>query len=274
MMYLWLVWLFAACGGDKTYIVEGVVVQIDGDTVTLDHEEIVGLMPAMVMDIPVSDVAMLEGVEPGHRIVGRYQLHEDGGRLEKLRIVGRGPVPELAKQAVPIRPGRTFPRYEITTHDGETLVIGKGQTGSVGLTLIYTRCPIPEYCPAMMARLQALQAELATDEPIRLVGITLDPEHDTVDVLKQYAEGVAAGPKLRLGRAPEGKLEDVAMNAGMAVLREKGEIVHSLRFMVLDSEGRLVERYDDARFPAERVLQQLRTGGPPAPPNQSGTTTP
>ena len=263
-----------ACWGDDAYIVKGTVVEVHDGRVVLDHEAIEGLMPPMVMPFEVRDPAMLEALEPGHRVLARYQVHERGGRLEKIRVVGRGPAPTLERGVEPVRPGRLMPAYEVATHDGGSMVVGRGQEGAVALTLIYTRCPVPEFCPAMVGRLQALEAMLGEEDDVTLLAVTLDPDFDTVEVLSAYAVSVGAGDHWKLGRVAPEVLEKLAMNAGMSVLRKGDEIVHALRLLVIDEDGRLVERYDDARFPANRVVEQLRTGGPPAPPNMSGTSTP
>lgn len=269
-----LLGLLFACWGENAYIVEGTVIEVRDGRVTLDHEDIPGLMPAMVMEFDVRDPSMVAELKPGHRVVARYYIHDDGGRLERIRVTGQGPPPKVKAAITPVKPGRTMRPFTVTTHRGEPVTIGEGQTAPTALTFIYTRCPVPEMCPAMVARLQALQAQLGDDDAARLVAVTLDPEYDTVEVLGAYAEAVGAGPRWLMGRVEPEQLPDLAMTAGMNVLREGDEILHAMRVLVLDGDGKLIERYDDARFPAERVLQQLRTGGPPAPPNTSGTATP
>ena len=66
-------------------------------------------------------------------------------------------------------------------------------------------------------------------------------------------------------------MSGVALSAGTKVRVIE---VHGTRLLVLDADGRLVERYDDNRWPLARVVEQLRTGGPPAPAGSHGTATP
>lgn len=51
---------------------------------------------------------------------------------------------------------------------------------------VYTQCT--ETCPVQSAKLARLQAEFAGEPDLRLVSITVDPEHDTPAVLSRYAE--------------------------------------------------------------------------------------
>jgi protein SCO1/2 len=272
MRHLWALLILTSCWGSNAYIVEGVVVEVSGPTsVVLDHEAIEGLgMSAMVMDFQVSDAGLLKGVVPGDRVYARMAIEQRGAMLHKLRVTGHGPPPVTATGPTPVRPGALLPRTEVTLADGRSLVLGAGQEGPVALTFLYTTCPMPEFCPAIVMRMQALQDQLP--ERARIVAVTIDPDGDTPEVLKAYGEAVGAGDRWLFARAGEA-LAGLAMRAALRVVESDQEIQHSIRLLVLDADGLLVERYDDNNWPLERVVQQLATGGPPAPPGTSGTIT-
>lgn len=266
-----------ACGGDPTYIVEGTVVEVNAPAeVVVDHEDIPGLMSAMVMPFTVADPRMLDGVTPGDRVLARYELGRTGGRLTRLRVTGHGPPPEVDEGPVPLHAGDVLPTTSLALHDGTSLVLGAGHEERVALTFVYSRCPLPEFCPAIVARLQALQEALGDAAGVRIVAVTLDPAYDTPEVLARWAGTVGAGPRWSFARADLAALSDLAARAGLPVVRQEGvpDIGHGVRLLVLDRGGRLIERYDDARFPLDRVVSQLTTGGPPMPPGSSGTLTP
>jgi protein SCO1 len=277
-----LVWLLLGCGGGETFIVEGTVVEVrPPDEVVLDHEPIPGLgMDAMVMPFDVAAPAMLEGLRPGSKVVARYRVSEAGSELVRIRVTGHGPAPELASGPVPLRVGQRIADTRLAAQDGSAMVLGAGQGERVALTFIYTRCPKPEFCPAIVGRLAALDQALGEAEGVRLVAVTLDPAFDTPEVLSAYAAQVGASERWRFARVEgeEGALDDLAMRAGLPVMRDlpgaPGEIGHGVRLLVLDRDGTLIERYDDTRFPLDRVVQQLTTGRPTGDPRNSGTSTP
>lgn len=272
-MIAWLAW---SCAQDPSYIVEGTVVEVSSPTrVVVDHEDIAGLMPAMVMPFDVSDPALLTGVAPGARILARYELRADGAKLTAVRVTGQGPPPAVASGPAPLRLGERLPAFVVPTHDGGSVVLGPDQTERVALTFVYTRCPLPEFCPAMTARLAALEQALGDAEGVRILAVTLDPGHDTLEVLSGYAATAGAGPRWRFGRLEAGSVADLAMYGGLQALAQAdGSIAHASRLVILDRGGRLVERYDDTRFPLDRVVTQLTTGGPDMLPGVSGTLTP
>src|SRR5436309_1466382 len=70
----------AETGGEKLYDVRGKVVAIDAakSAVTLNHEDIPGLMKAMEMEFRVDDPKLLEGVKVGDQVQGRLKKVESG----------------------------------------------------------------------------------------------------------------------------------------------------------------------------------------------------
>ena len=275
MRWLWLLLgLLMACWGSDAYIVEGTVVEVSGvRTVVIDHKAIEGLMPEMVMDFEVKSPEMLDGVQPGDRVLGRLILGKRGSYLAKLRVVGKGMVPKVD---VPSREilltGQTLPSIDVSTHDGQRTVLGASQGAFTLLTFVYTRCPLPDYCPAIIGKLQPLASELP--EGARIVVVTLDPDYDTVDVLAKYAADVgASAPSWTFGRVSKEDLTRLARAAGLAIKVEDDTILHGIRYLALSKEGVLLERYDDSRWPLDRVKEQLSSGAPMAPLGSTGTTT-
>ncbi|MEO0600336.1 MAG: SCO family protein [Myxococcota bacterium] len=258
-----LLFLVAACSGQgaNQYIVEGVVVEVKGDEVVLDHEDIEGLMPAMVMGFKVDDPAMLEPLEPGHKVIARYTAEGPASRLDKIRITGKGPAPKV--ETAPVRRGEVWEGVDVPVHDGTTMRLGSGQQGRVLLTFIYTRCPIPEACPAIVNRFLAMQQRIGEAEGVKLLAITLDPSYDTLDRLAKFATDIGASDVWKLGRVEPEVLAELAKRAGMNVMPDGDEIAHGLRILVLDTDGKLLERYDAPDFDGDRVFAQLTTGAEP-----------
>jgi protein SCO1 len=58
-------------------------------------------------------------------------------------------------------------------------------------SFIFTRCP--SSCPRISAQMATLQRELSGSR-VRLVSVSVDPEHDTAEVLKTYADRFRADP--------------------------------------------------------------------------------
>jgi len=112
---------------------------------------------------------------------------------------------------------------------------------------IFTRCRGP--CPLMTRRMAELGEVLPGE--VRRVSFTVDPEHDSPEVLAEYAERYEAprswlfltGPRPRMWElAVEGFKLGVAFSGGAP--NDHGLITHSTRFVLVDAEGRIRGYYD------------------------------
>jgi protein SCO1/2 len=264
-MTSWLALLLLACGsggGDRSFELTGEVVEIRSETeLVIAHDDIDGFMDAMTMPFTVSDVRVLSGVHAGDKVEGTLVVGETT-RLTALEVTERAPPRTKAKPAPPPREtqpvaeGEVFPGTPVILAVGDPITIGEGQRGRIAVTYVYTRCPLPEYCPLVARRLQELQAELP--DGARLLAITMDPDYDSRGVLRDYGESVGAEPgKWDFGRVPKEILLGLAERSGLAVRGRGTDIVHDLVLLVLDEDGRLVKRYDHMEWETAEVLALL-----------------
>jgi cytochrome oxidase Cu insertion factor (SCO1/SenC/PrrC family) len=88
-----------------------------------------------------------------------------------------------------------MPAFALTATDGATVTREDLLGGRVVVEFVFTRCKL--FCPVMSVRMSQLQAELAGDPTmadVKLVSISVDPEHDTREVLTEYAARYGADP--------------------------------------------------------------------------------
>ena len=78
------------------------------------------------------------------------------------------------------------------------------------------------------------------------MAITLDPDTDTLEVLEAYGEGLGADPTMwRFARAELAQLADLFDRIEMSRRQRDGLILHSLKLLVLNPEGRLLHLEKD-----------------------------
>lgn len=84
-----------------------------------------------------------------------------------------------------LQPFGEVPEFSLVERSGQT-VTKADVLGNVWVAdFIFTRCP--DVCPLVSSHMAALQEDLRTEDALRLVSITVDPTHDTPEVLRQYA---------------------------------------------------------------------------------------
>jgi cytochrome oxidase Cu insertion factor (SCO1/SenC/PrrC family) len=188
-----------------------------------------------------------------------------------------GPADPAAELAIPV------PLFMLTDQEGEPFGTGEMRHKLAVVNFIFTSCR--STCPIQTAQMGNLQDRLAADplgDEVRLVSISVDPETDTVEVLRTYAENAHADPERwtfltgdrdaiwRLSR--DGFKLAVGDSPGDA----DSPLFHSDKLVVLDRRGRIRGYFDalsnDGADEVERALRRLavESSDPPVPANYPG----
>lgn len=132
----------------------------------------------------------------------------------------------------------------MTTQDGKVLRLADLRGKVVALTFIYTRCPLPDFCPLMDRKFSALAQSISAfperAKHIRLISLSFDPEHDTPDILRKHALIRGATPPLwSYAVASHEELAKIAPALGLFYGPTQGEIAHNLCTAIIDRQGKL-----------------------------------
>ena len=90
----------------------------------------------------------------------------------------------------------TVPDVTMTNQNGQKVSLPKllNSDQPVMLNFIFTSCTA--ICPAMSATFASVQKRLGSDsEKVHMISVSIDPEYDTPDALKAYAQRFKAGPQ-------------------------------------------------------------------------------
>ena len=193
---LLLLTVLVACNRTKRYPLQGEVVDKDASTgeITVNHGDIPGFMAAMAMPYRVKDPAVLQQVEPGDKITAEVVVSGDRSNywLENVRITdksGRGKFkPPTGSQM--LVPGARVPDITLTNQDGRKIRLSDFAGKAVLVTFIYTRCPMPNFCPRLSSQFARIQNALRKNpddyKETQLLTISFDPKYDTPAVLRKY----------------------------------------------------------------------------------------
>ncbi len=94
-----------------------------------------------------------------------------------------------------LKPGDTVPDAPLVDQDGRKIRFAAFIGRPVVMTFIYTRCPLPTFCPLMDRHFAQIQRTLQRDPALggaRLVTVSFDPAADTPPVLKRHAKSLGA----------------------------------------------------------------------------------
>lgn len=266
----------ASCSNAKTYEMRGQILGINRDKmeILVKHEEIPGLMAAMTMPWKVQHANMLDNLGPGDLITSEVVVDNNQGVITKITKLGtaKPDVPAPGAPAKPgvkyLTPGDTVPNQTFLDQSGRARSLNdiRGDR-PLAITFIYTKCPIPTFCPAMdrqFAAAQALIKEKGIAGKAGLLSVSFDPKNDTPEVLTQHAKKLGADPAVwTFVTGDREEIDRFASSLLLTLVRDQGpspdEIGHTLRTTVIDKHGKIAKSYSGADWtPAELVADLER----------------
>jgi protein SCO1 len=248
--------------GARHYQLVGKVVSIDTsqNSITVDSLAVPGFMDAMIMPYTVHSQNELVTLHPGDQITADIVVTDDGAYLQHIVVTKPAGGASATPQAAPTsehdpQPGEKVPDVVLINQDGKRIHLKSFKGDVVLVTFIYTRCPFPTYCPLVSQNFADIYATIrknpALNAKVRLLSVSFDPEHDTPQVLREYAErfrGTTKGipfARWEFTAVPRNELPDVAKFFGLYLDTANGQIIHSLSTTVISPEGTVYKWYDD-----------------------------
>jgi protein SCO1/2 len=260
----------------KSFPVRGKVVSVDTakGSIVLDHEAIPGFMDAMTMPYALKDKNLATELHPGDRITATLLVRKtaDGwedAKLDKIVVIAQGkPDYKPAVQYHVPEAGDAVPDFKLTNQSGHAIHLGQFKGKAVLITFIYTRCPMPDFCPKMNHNFaevdKALAADPATYSRTHLLSISFDPKNDTPSVLKDYAQAYAGVDAKfthwEFAVPPAKELDPLTQWFDVGISpAEDGTITHSLSTVLIDKDGHVAAFYPSNDWTPTEVVQKMKS---------------
>jgi protein SCO1 len=255
------------------YPLKGKVVEVDvaNRKVTIAHEDIPGFMPAMTMPFVVleKDAALLQRVSPGDEVTATLVAPDSRYWLEDLVVVRKGtPDPNATPgpRSHEAHPGDALPDVALVDQDGRPLHLADYHGKATALTFVFTRCPLPDYCPLMMRNFAAAHAALAADTALagrtHLLTVSFDTKHDTPAVLRAFGLPFQkTKPPFTHWTLATGTDEAIRTLGGaleLDYIEESRSFTHNLRTAVLGPDGRLRRLFRGNEWAPAQVVAELK----------------
>lgn len=250
----------AACATHHTG--NGLVLSVDrpGAVVTISHEALPNFMDAMAMPFDLRGAAREAKLTPGDRVRFRLAVKKGRSWVDRVEVVSAAPA-DAGLQQTPAAPvlvpvGSSIPDFQLTDQAGARVALSALKGKVVAVTFIYSRCPLPDYCPRMIENFRALRqrfaARLAQD--LVLLTISFDPKYDTPEILNRYASSRrAGGPGWHFLTGDPADVERVCNSFGIQYWPEEGLITHTLQTAVVDREGKLAATVEGKDFTPQQL---------------------
>lgn len=232
----------------KVYATRGLIRKIAADrkTAIIRHEEIPGYMPKMTMELNIGDTNELRNIHAGDeitfRLVATDNTHwiRDLIRVDKTIVVSADDLKVFES-----RPGsmpqkaEAFPDFEFLSEHGKPVKLSDYEGRALAFTFIFTRCPLPDYCPRMGKRFvearKILRAGVSGPTNWSFLSISFDPEFDTPERLQNYGGFYRHQDADRwlFAVGAQETINKIAPLCDLQLMKEGSSITHNLRTLVL-----------------------------------------
>jgi protein SCO1/2 len=259
----------------KVYKLRGKVVSTNmaKGEVTVDHEAIPGFMDAMTMPYNLKDPTILSELHPGDVITADVLVSQDPNAdvlLDHIVVVAQAK-PDYKPAVfyhVPA-PGDVVPDFKLRNQDGRTIHFGQFKGNALLVTFIYTRCPLPDFCPRVTRNFAAVDKQVAADPELRgkthLVCVSFDPENDTPERLRAYgatyigSDSKSAFADWDFAVPQKPVLLEMAKFFDVGITNAAdGTITHTLSTTLIGADGKVVRFYPGNEWTIEDVLSELK----------------
>ena len=259
----------------KVYKLRGKVVSANAATgeVTLNHEAIPGFMDAMTMHYKLKDPVIVSELHPGDVLTADVQVSQSEDAsvlLDHIVIVAQGKA-DYRPAVVYHVPGQgdAVPDFRLRNQDGRLIHLNQFHGKNLLITFIYTRCPLPNFCPLVTRNFVAIDRELAANPALKgkthLLCVSFDPEHDSPERLKAYGEQyIGSGAKSAFADW-DFAVPDKQMLTEMAKYFDVGisdgpdqTITHTLSTTLIGRDGKVIKFYPGNEWTVDQVVNDVK----------------
>ncbi len=271
LSFLALAWSTAVllCASVQTYTITGTVAALleDGRPVVA-HDAVPGFMPAMTMAFEIADRSATAELQPGDRVQFQFEVSETQSLASAFQVLARSSTRPASTtvtrpRSTRLREGDLVPEVALVDEQGEPITPGRWPERYTVLTFVFTRCPVPEFCPAMALRYGELQDAVEVDEDLQgnvgLLSVTLDPDFDRPEILAAY--GAALGADRDMWRFATGTPAQIELlTRAFAVFTERDGVTlnHTLCTALVGPDGRIIEIWRGNNWKSAELLAALR----------------
>ena len=262
----------------KIYKLRGKVVSTDATVgeVTLAHEAIPGFMGAMTMPYKLKDANILSELHPGDVLTADLFVSQQADAsvfLDHIVVVGQAK-PDY-KPAVVYHvpaPGDAVPDFRLRNQDGRSIHLDQFRGKDLLITFIYTRCPLPDFCPRVTHNFAEINRQLASSPGLynetHLLCVSFDPDNDTPARLRAYgATYIGSDAKDAFAHwdfaVPEKPvLDKMAQYFDVGITRAADQsITHTLSTTLIGPDGKVIRFYPGNTWTPEQILADVHRSG-------------
>jgi protein SCO1/2 len=244
----------------------------DRSTIEIQHENIPDFMPSMTMPFVTRDPKQIADLRTGEAISFRMAVTKKDFWIENVKKIRREDVnvaepkrtsPVSADRDARLTEGDKMRPFSLTNENDEPISLDTFHGNSFVLTFVFTRCPVPNFCPRMSNNFEELQEAIksstGTLATTRLLSVTLDPAYDTPKVLSDYAGFHHADSKIwNFATGDEKAIDSLTRAFSVYRQNEGGTISHGLATALINKEGKIDKIWRGNAWTPAEIIKEIQ----------------
>ncbi|UFH57412.1 SCO family protein [Spirosoma sp. KNUC1025] len=156
---------------------------------------------------------------------------------------------------------QSIPDFKFVSQYGDTVTAATLKNKIYVADFFFTSCPT--ICPKMKVQLKRVYEKFKGNPSLLFLSHTIDPEHDSVSVLKEFADNLGVtGKQWLFVTGDREKIYDIGQNSYMVTAQADesapGGVVHSGAFILVDKEKHVRGIYDGTTEEgADRLMKDI-----------------
>tara|TARA_B100001250_G_scaffold377335_1_gene366346 strand:+ start:1543 stop:2376 length:834 start_codon:yes stop_codon:yes gene_type:complete len=261
--------IFSSCGDQKDiYAVKGTVWSIEHESneITIAHDTIRDLMMPMVMPFLVLDKKELKDLNIGDSVHFEFVWGDSKPFARKFNILGKGTIPEkdnfFDDEFTEIQIGNVIEDVTLLDLDSSKVNLSDSDGRYRFISYIFTRCPMPNMCPAVVMKNKYLVQQFTGNEPIDFIMVSFDHKYDTPSVLERYYGSSIEGYDNWKVWSSSGRIEDiyrlVKQSGGDFWGVEQERIGHSMSSVLIDPNREVLASWKGEKWKEVQVKNAIK----------------
>jgi len=270
LIILLIILLGSSCSDSKKiYDVTGVVLDINlaNKKVLVDHDSIPNFMMPMVMHFNIENKNVVKSLSKNDSVRFKFIITETTSYATDFNIIGRRinddgeddfwEDDEYSKKEI----GEKLSNVTLLNINAKATSLDDYSGKYVFLSFIFTRCPVPNMCPAVVIKNGVIARNFKDNENVKLVMVSFDYLYDTPQVLKSfYGNSIEGFPNWDVLSSVE-KVSDLYTLSSEIGCEywgiEKNNIGHNLRSALIGPDKTLLKIWEGDNWLAGSVTNEI-----------------
>tara|TARA_B110000438_G_scaffold25953_1_gene24537 strand:+ start:2272 stop:3105 length:834 start_codon:yes stop_codon:yes gene_type:complete len=254
---------------ENTYRVKGTIREINrtSNEIIIAHDTISGLMMPMIMPFNIKNKKEVESLSIGDSVHFEFIWGERSTYAKGFEVVGRGHLPveddSFFEDEYSIKKvGDILDDVTLLDLDSLNFQLSNFDGRYRFISFIFTRCPMPNMCPAVVIKTNYLSESFSEKNNIDFILVSFDYRHDTPSVLKKFY-GVNLSQKENIHiLSSVGYIEDVyrltKQSGGDFWGIDKGQIGHKLTSILVGPNRKVLASWEGDKWRPGQVENAIR----------------